>query len=103
MYERVSHALAKRGLPDLSSDNAGSEKIEVIQSRLGDVRLGLENEFYERLARDATIILHLAWAVNFRMRLKSFDKEHIAGKVTIDRALQKQDLQNFKAYGISLT
>lgn len=80
--ERVSRALSQRGLPNLANENADNDKIEVVQSRLDDAKLGLGGGLYQQISREATVILHLAWAVNFRMRLKSFEKDHIAGKPT---------------------
>ena len=56
-------------------------KVVVVRSSLGDARLGLSDEVYERIASEASIVLHLAWSVNFRMRLRSFEKDNIAGEL----------------------
>ncbi|KAF2222126.1 hypothetical protein BDZ85DRAFT_239246 [Elsinoe ampelina] len=72
--ERVVKALEARGLRDLHDD-----KVVVLQAQLGEHNLGLSDEDYTRLARDTTTILHVAWAVNFRMRLRAFEKDHIGG------------------------
>lgn len=48
-------------------------------AKLGASKLGLSDEVYESIARQARVIVHAAWAVNFSMRLRSFVKDHIAG------------------------
>jgi len=50
----------------------------VLQSSIGEPYLGLSPFDYGRLRREVTIIQHVAWSVNFRMRLRSFEKENIA-------------------------
>ncbi|KAG8624108.1 hypothetical protein KVT40_009084 [Elsinoe batatas] len=72
--ERVVKALEARGLRDLHDD-----KVVVLRAQLGEHNLGLSDEDYTRLARETTTILHVAWAVNFRMRLRAFEKDHIGG------------------------
>lgn len=75
--ERVNKALNQRQLLplDASGDTA---KVVVLQAALGIRKLGLSDEIYAELAREATIILHSAWSVNFRMKLQSFVKDSIA-------------------------
>ncbi|OJD35009.1 acetyl-synthetase-like protein [Diplodia corticola] len=78
--ERVDKALTQKRLPGLvTSEHAGNSKIVVLQSQLGEAKLGLTEETYARIAAEATIIMHIAWSVNFRMRLRSFEKDNIAG------------------------
>ena len=80
---RVDESLTQRGLPGLlsKSDNFNKDlsTVTVLPARLSDPRLGLSDSEYSNLASRATIIMHLAWAVNFRLRLRSFVKDHIAG------------------------
>ncbi|KAL1618254.1 putative NRPS-like protein biosynthetic cluster [Neofusicoccum ribis] len=71
--ERVSKALTRRGLSGLNSASTGNEKVVVLQSQFGEANLGLSNETYNKIAAEATIIMHVAWPVNFRMRLRSFE------------------------------
>lgn len=79
--ERVDKALTQKRLPGLTaSEHADNSKIVVLQSQLGEANLGLTEETYARIAAEATIIMHIAWSVNFRMRLRSFEKDNIAGK-----------------------
>lgn len=73
--QRVDKALSQRKLQCLEDES----KIVVLQTQLGDAHLGLEQTTYDRLAREATIIMHVAWSVNFKIRLRSFVKDNIAG------------------------
>lgn len=86
-HERVNKALIQRKLQPLSGDSA-VDKVVVLQAQLGDAQLGLEKPAYDQLAREATVIMHVAWSVNFRMKLRSFVKDNIAGvKNLIELAL----------------
>ncbi|KAF2090615.1 hypothetical protein K490DRAFT_34564 [Saccharata proteae CBS 121410] len=85
---RVDKALQQRGLPGLRQDDTGSHvsntttsspKLVVLQCDLSSPSLGLSRSDYTNLAHTATTIIHVAWAVNFRMRLRSFVKDNIAG------------------------
>ncbi|KAI8936025.1 hypothetical protein NX059_007527 [Plenodomus lindquistii] len=83
--ERVNKALEQRGLVSLTSSN----KISVLPARLSEERLGLDDNVYNHLARNATSIVHVAWTVNFRLKLRSFVKDNIAGvKNLLDLALK---------------
>lgn len=79
--ERVNSALEERGLSSLSSLDTFSKKVkvEVLPAQLSEERLGLSDEVYDYLAREATSIIHVAWTVNFRLKLRSFVKDNIAG------------------------
>jgi thioester reductase-like protein len=77
--ERVSKALQQRGLADMLSKDIASHKVKVLLAQLGDPRLGLSDELYNHLAKSATSIIHIAWTVNFRLKLRSFVKDNIAG------------------------
>ena len=86
--ERVSKALSQRGLPDLSSSTASNAKVTILQAQLSSPDLGLSPADYHRLASTVTSILHIAWTVNFRLKLRSFEKDNIAGvRHLIDLAL----------------
>ncbi|OQO13072.1 hypothetical protein B0A48_02536 [Cryoendolithus antarcticus] len=75
--ERVAKALSYRRLLSLYDDP--NDKVVVLPARLSDAELGLDQETYAKLAREATIIMHVAWSVNFRMKLRSFVRDSIAG------------------------
>jgi thioester reductase-like protein len=87
--ERVSKALQQRGLTDLLPTNGNSQKVQIVQAQLSDERLGMDKELYEYLAKEVTSIIHVAWTVNFRLKLRSFVKDNIAGvRHLLDLALK---------------
>lgn len=80
--ERINKALSQRKLPSLDAHVSAAETV-VLPAQLSDSFLGLAQETYERVAAEVTLILHLAWSVNFRMRLHSFVKDHIGGVTNV--------------------
>ncbi|KAL1584856.1 hypothetical protein WHR41_06585 [Cladosporium halotolerans] len=77
---RVAKALAARKLRALDNEDDGQGgKVIVLPAQLADPRLGLDDETYRRVAAEATGIVHVAWAVNFRMKLRSFAHDSIGG------------------------
>jgi len=86
--ERVSEGLTQRGLSSLSTTGKHNDKVKVVPAQFGEPRLGLSDTVYEYLAAEASLILHVAWTVNFRLKLKSFVKDNLAGlKSLIDLSL----------------
>lgn len=77
--ERVNKALEQKGFSPLSFEGE-DRHIVVLRSTLGHPKLGLEDEQCRQLVKETTIYLHIAWAVNFRMRLRNFEKDHISGR-----------------------
>ncbi|KAH6612690.1 male sterility protein-domain-containing protein [Boeremia exigua] len=77
--KRVNMALEQRGLMNLLVSDRTDAKVKVIPAQLGDERLGLSDLLYDQLAERATCIIHVAWTVNFRLKLRSFVKDNIAG------------------------
>ncbi|EMD62158.1 hypothetical protein COCSADRAFT_228692 [Bipolaris sorokiniana ND90Pr] len=77
--ERVNKALQQRSLIDLGPPDAPNTKIKVVPAQLGEENLGLDDKTYDHLAKKATLIVHVAWTVNFRLKLRSFEKDNIAG------------------------
>jgi thioester reductase-like protein len=77
--ERVNKALSQRGLPDLSPQSKSNDKIKILQAALGDPQLGLSDDVYNYLAAATTSIFHIAWTVNFRLKLRSFAQDNLAG------------------------
>jgi len=73
--ERVNKALEQRGLASIDES-----KVVIVRASLGDTRLGLADDLYNKISSEATIVLHVAWSVNFRMKLRSFEKDNIAGE-----------------------
>ena len=83
---RVTKSLLQRRKAPL---RPGSLKVGCLVAKIGESRLGLSEDEYDRLARRVTVIIHAAWAVNFSMRLRSFVKDHIVGlRNLIDLALR---------------
>jgi thioester reductase-like protein len=77
--ERVNKALQQRGLTSPPSPNTPTQKVVVLQAQLSDPHLGLTSDLYNKIAQHATSIVHIAWTVNFRLKLRSFEKDNIAG------------------------
>ncbi|KAF1953935.1 hypothetical protein CC80DRAFT_517873 [Byssothecium circinans] len=73
--ERITKALEQRGLGGI----AAGDKVTVVQAQLGEPRLGLSDSLYSYLAARTDLVLHVAWTVNFRLKLQSFEKDNIAG------------------------
>ncbi|CAI6341646.1 unnamed protein product [Periconia digitata] len=77
--ERVHKALEERGFAGLSPETPSNSKIRIVQTKLGESKLGLTDDMYEYLAAEVDSILHIGWTVNFRLKLESFAKDNIAG------------------------
>lgn len=75
-HSRVNKALSQRGLPSLSSPS--NANVEILQAELSEPHLGLTPSVYKHLASTVSSILHIAWTVNFRLKLRSFE-DNIAG------------------------
>ena len=73
---RVSKSLAQRQLPPLDEH---SRTTHFHPCKLSQEGLGLHEEVFDDLANRVTLVIHAAWAVDFRLRLPSFVKDHIAG------------------------
>lgn len=75
-HDRVSAALAKRGMPGLEQPGG---KVACLPCDLTDAqRLGLAERDWRRILEDATVVVHAAWTVNFSLRLGSF-ADQVAG------------------------
>lgn len=66
-YERLRKALSERHLRPMNE-----QKVRVLRAKMSEDKLGLDQTTYENLTREVTSIMHLAWSVNFRKRLRSF-------------------------------
>ncbi|KAI0841918.1 acetyl-CoA synthetase-like protein [Hypoxylon sp. FL0890] len=79
--ERVIKALSKRGLPrleELDKSEGIESKVVCLPCQLSESHLGLSDEEWTRMVTEATVFIHAAWAVNFSLRLSSFEN-HILG------------------------
>ena len=86
-YERVRKALASRQLAPLHPPPPGTAEITILRSKLSEDDLGLPAPIYARLASEATLILHVAWTVNFTLRLPSFSPQLSGLRNLFDLAL----------------
>lgn len=85
---RVTKSLLQRQKAPITPN----DRISCISTKLSDPQLGLSPEIYASLVKNTTLIIHAAWAVNFSMRLQSFEKDHIAGLANLLRlALQSPE------------
>ncbi|KAF5027067.1 hypothetical protein F66182_836 [Fusarium sp. NRRL 66182] len=71
-HKRVSEALRQRGMPGLEEHQ---DKVVCLPCHLTDDDLGLSAEDRQHLLDDAGTIIHVAWAVNFSLRLNSFEDQ----------------------------
>ena len=68
--EAQKHAMRSR---DISVSDDMWAKVEIRQTSTAAPCLGLEEPEYERLATEVTHMIHIAWPMNFKMGLQSFD------------------------------
>ncbi|EEA26739.1 hypothetical protein EYB25_002224 [Talaromyces marneffei] len=74
--ERVLKSLKERGLEVTSKNNL--HKIVALVSDFSQPDLGVGKETFEKFKSEVSLIIHLAWPVNFAIRLQSFEP-HLAG------------------------
>ncbi|KAK2606703.1 hypothetical protein N8I77_005434 [Diaporthe amygdali] len=70
--ERISKSLESRDLAMPSSEADKDSKLVCLPCSLQSDKLGLSGSEWERLAGEATLIIHSAWSVNFSLKLRSF-------------------------------
>ncbi|RGP77193.1 hypothetical protein FLONG3_4708 [Fusarium longipes] len=75
---RVSKALSERGMHSLEQSEEGKDKIFCLPCKLTDSNLGLSDNHREDILRNVGLIIHSAWAVNFSLRLPSFEDQIIS-------------------------
>ena len=77
--DRILQSLKDRGI---KLESLSEYKIVALSTDLSRPDLGLTKEMMEQLKTEVTLILHLAWPVNFSIHLKSFEP-HLAGLRTL--------------------
>ena len=77
--DRVLQSLKERGI---RLESSSEYKIVALSTDLSQPDLGLAREMMEQLRTEVALILHLAWPVNFSIRLQSFEP-HLAGLRTL--------------------
>ncbi|EXJ80150.1 hypothetical protein A1O1_08292 [Capronia coronata CBS 617.96] len=73
-FDRVVATLSAKSLP-----LTNLSKIRVYPSDLSKPDLGLGGEVVEGLLNTLTKVIHIAWAVNFNIGVRSFEQQHIRG------------------------
>ncbi|KAF4997959.1 hypothetical protein FGRMN_3479 [Fusarium graminum] len=69
--KRVSEALTQRGMRELDK----SDKVVCLPCDLAALDFGLSKDDHQRIIGSTTTIIHSAWAVNFSLRLQSFEDQ----------------------------
>ncbi|KAK7420927.1 hypothetical protein QQX98_002491 [Neonectria punicea] len=89
-HERVTMALSKRNLPELGAYNENlqdrNERILCLPCNLSNQDLGLSDQDRQRILKEAKVIIHSAWTVNFSLRLSSFEDQVAGTRNLIDLA-----------------
>lgn len=73
--QRIQNALRQR---HLEIDPLFADKIVAVTADPGHINLGLSPTKFLQLKREVTLILHVAWPVNFNISLESFEP-HLQG------------------------
>ncbi|KAK7750271.1 putative NRPS-like protein biosynthetic cluster [Diatrype stigma] len=76
--ERVLNSLSGRGLAKSQPPEEPThldERVVCLPCALSDTNLGLSGDIRKSILEEATLFLHAAWTVNFRLRLSSFDDD----------------------------
>ncbi|KAJ5222267.1 uncharacterized protein N7469_008507 [Penicillium citrinum] len=73
---RQLQSLREKGLVGF---NKFPRRVEFLQAKFGDERLGLDEIKYEELLESVDTIIHNAWKVNFNHRVEAFEQPHIEG------------------------
>lgn len=100
--ERISAALSNYGRPSLrETSNTARDKCKVtcLASMLTDENLGFSQEHLQDITHEATLFIHLAWTVNFNLKLRSFE-DQISGTRNLINAAARA---NARLYFISST
>lgn len=73
---RQLQSLREKGLVGF---NKFPRRVEFLQAKFGDERLGLDEAKYEELLESVDTIIHNAWKVNFNHQVEAFEQPHIEG------------------------
>lgn len=80
--ERVLESLKSRDLAVPSAEVDEDSKLIALPCSLQSDKLGLAGSEWERLAGEATLMIHSAWSVNFSLKLRSF-QDQLSGLVNL--------------------
>lgn len=73
--DRVLQSLRERGI---TLESSSEHKVVALSADLSQPSLGLGRDMIEQLKTELSLIVHLAWPVNFSIHLQSFEP-HLAG------------------------
>lgn len=77
--DRILRSMKERGI---ALESSSEYKLVALSTDLSKSDLGLPKEMMEQFKAEVTLILHLAWPVNFSIHLQSFEP-HLAGLRTL--------------------
>ncbi|GKU06243.1 linear gramicidin synthase subunit d [Fusarium langsethiae] len=77
-YKRVSEALSQRGMHGLEQSDQSKDKVICLPCDLTESNLGLSDSDRKNILSNVGMIIHSAWAVNFSLRLPSFEDQIIS-------------------------
>ncbi|KAK7710297.1 putative NRPS-like protein biosynthetic cluster [Diaporthe eres] len=80
--ERILASLRSRHLAMPSSEIGKDSKLVSLACSLQNDKLGLAGSEWERLAGEATLMIHSAWSVNFSLKLRSF-QDQLSGLINL--------------------
>ncbi|KAJ1310585.1 hypothetical protein OPQ81_007314 [Rhizoctonia solani] len=75
-----------------------SEKLVFLDTDLEHPKLGLQDEMYNEIRTQATIIIHNAWQVNFNLRLQSFEPSILGARNLVDLAFGSSCASGFPRF-----
>lgn len=89
---RVVATLEAKEIPTFTSDELS--RIKFLPADLSQASLGLDETTTEELSRRLTVVIHLAWAVNFNLGVRSFESQHIRGAYNLINLCLRRTINN---------
>lgn len=85
LKQRQSESFVDKGLdPTLLN----SKKLQLLEARFSEEKLGLNDVDYSKLQDSTTLIIHNAWRLDFNLSLSSFEENVQGSRNLIDVALR---------------
>jgi thioester reductase-like protein len=95
-HQKVDKALKDKGFLGLDGHKGMGTEVIALSIKFQERNLGLDDSNYEQLAAEATIIAHVAWDVNFRMSLKSFEYDSLCGSSCTFELIRRNQLTSLQ-------
>lgn len=73
--KRVEQSLKERELSVWARLLRDCPSLVCLPAKLDEERLGLDDDTWDKMSKEATMIIHSAWPVNFALQLISFEKQ----------------------------